>query len=269
MPAIKTLGELATLASITVDDLKDFKEADFEELTKDLGIHVTAKVKLRGLHRKLLESCAEGGGGVAMREQSMLSAAQFSHEDETLRRPTAEARLSVPTTQQLQRQAAAATCIQAAFRAHEARKALCIFRDTIKSIVKVQALWRGVHVRQQMPLTQDAATAPAAAPAVAPAPTDPAPAPTTDPAAEMLLALETTVLCKLQEYDHDGLVQLQLLGEEDGFRGLAEQMLGQGGNSHDSEERLQACARMIGERLDVLIANRQCEECASNLITHP
>ena len=94
--------------------------------------------------------------------------------------------------QQLQRQAAAATCIQAAFRAHcelgahrvlrsavvaaqaaarcararqayvaqreaavrvqaalrgrEARKAFC----TIKSMVKVQALWRGVHVRQQM-----------------------------------------------------------------------------------------------------------------------
>ena len=63
MAAPKTLEELAALASITVGDLKEFKEADFEELTKELGIPVTAKVKLRGLHRELLESCAEGGGG--------------------------------------------------------------------------------------------------------------------------------------------------------------------------------------------------------------
>ena len=84
---------------------------------------------------------------------------------------------------------------------------------------------------------------------------------------QMLLALETTVQSKLQEYDLDGLDRLQLLGEEDGFfRGLAEQMLGQGGNSHDSEERLQACARMIGEHLDVEIVNRRCEECASHIL---
>ena len=63
MAAPKTLEELCTLASITVDDLKVFEPADFEELTKELGLPVTAKVKLRGLHRKLLESCAEDGGG--------------------------------------------------------------------------------------------------------------------------------------------------------------------------------------------------------------
>ena len=62
MAAPKTLAELAALASITVDDLTAFEPADFEELTKELGLPVTAKVKLRGLHRKLLESCAEGGG---------------------------------------------------------------------------------------------------------------------------------------------------------------------------------------------------------------
>ena len=54
MAAPKTLEELCTLASITVDDLKVFEPADFEELTKELGIPVTAKVKLRGLHRNLL-----------------------------------------------------------------------------------------------------------------------------------------------------------------------------------------------------------------------
>ena len=57
MPAApKTLEEVAALASIRVDDLKEFKEADFEELTRELGIPVTAKVKLRGLFRKLLAS---------------------------------------------------------------------------------------------------------------------------------------------------------------------------------------------------------------------
>ena len=54
--APKTLEEVAALASIRVDDLKEFKEADFEELTRELGIPVTAKVKLRGLFRKLLAS---------------------------------------------------------------------------------------------------------------------------------------------------------------------------------------------------------------------
>ena len=55
------LEELAALASITVDDLKEFKEADVEELTKELGLPVTAKVKLRGLHRKLLEAANADG----------------------------------------------------------------------------------------------------------------------------------------------------------------------------------------------------------------
>ena len=54
MAAPKTLEKLAQLASITVDDLKVFEPADFEELTKELGLPVTAKVKLRELHRNLL-----------------------------------------------------------------------------------------------------------------------------------------------------------------------------------------------------------------------
>ena len=54
MAAPKTLAELAALASITVDDQKEFKEADFEDLTKELNVAVTARVKLRGLFRKLL-----------------------------------------------------------------------------------------------------------------------------------------------------------------------------------------------------------------------
>ena len=41
MAAPKTLAELCTLASITVDDLKVFEPADFEELTKELGIPVS------------------------------------------------------------------------------------------------------------------------------------------------------------------------------------------------------------------------------------
>ena len=60
--APKTLAELAALASIEVSDLKAFTAADFEELAKELAIPVAAKVKLRGLHNKLLD---EGTGGSA------------------------------------------------------------------------------------------------------------------------------------------------------------------------------------------------------------
>ena len=57
MPAApKTLEEVAALASIRVDDLKEFTEADFEDLTKELNVAVTPRVKLRGLFRKLLAS---------------------------------------------------------------------------------------------------------------------------------------------------------------------------------------------------------------------
>ena len=57
MPAApKTLEELAALAGIGVDDLREFKESDFDDLTKELNVAVTARVKLRGLFRKLLAS---------------------------------------------------------------------------------------------------------------------------------------------------------------------------------------------------------------------
>ena len=68
MAAPKTLEELATLASITLDDLKAFEPADFEELTKELGLPVTAKVKLRGLHKTLLANAA--GKAEAERKQA-------------------------------------------------------------------------------------------------------------------------------------------------------------------------------------------------------
>ena len=52
--APKTLEALAQLAGIQVDEFKEFKERDFEDLTVELGIQVTARVKLRAQFRQLV-----------------------------------------------------------------------------------------------------------------------------------------------------------------------------------------------------------------------
>ena len=52
--APKTLEALAQLAGIQVDEFKEFKEKDFEDLTVELGIQVTARVKLRAQFRQLV-----------------------------------------------------------------------------------------------------------------------------------------------------------------------------------------------------------------------
>ena len=47
MPAApKTLEELAALAGVGVDDLREFKESDFDDLTKELSVAVTARGEL-------------------------------------------------------------------------------------------------------------------------------------------------------------------------------------------------------------------------------
>ena len=54
--APKTLADLAVLAEATVEDLAEFTAAELDELTLGLNVHVTARVKLRALHRKFLTS---------------------------------------------------------------------------------------------------------------------------------------------------------------------------------------------------------------------
>eukprot|EP01046_Picozoa_sp_COSAG06_P044397 COSAG06_NODE_5975_length_3174_cov_8.128130_3_plen_350_part_00 len=61
--APKTLAELAALAQMEESLFAEFEPSDFEDLTKDLGLPVPARVQLRGLHKKLLANSAAGGGG--------------------------------------------------------------------------------------------------------------------------------------------------------------------------------------------------------------
>lgn len=52
--APKTLAELADRAGIQVDDFHEFKEKDFEDLTIEMGVQVTARVKLRSQFRQFV-----------------------------------------------------------------------------------------------------------------------------------------------------------------------------------------------------------------------
>ena len=47
LPAPATLAELATLAGIAEADFGDFRESDFEDLTKELNVSTVVRVKLR------------------------------------------------------------------------------------------------------------------------------------------------------------------------------------------------------------------------------
>ena len=60
-----TLAELAALAEMEESLFAEFTESDFEDLTKDLGLPVPARVKLRGLHNKLLANSASEAAGIA------------------------------------------------------------------------------------------------------------------------------------------------------------------------------------------------------------
>ena len=63
--APKTLAELAALAQMEESLFAEFEPSDFEDLTKDLGLPVPARVQLRGLHKKLLANAAAPAGGPA------------------------------------------------------------------------------------------------------------------------------------------------------------------------------------------------------------